>query len=275
MEELSTNLWVFRGNVKVIVIKPTGPLDSLKSTPLRQAVQFSFEQGAEGVLIDFSEITSCDDSGFGALPLVLKTARSCNRKLFLCSLNEQWRSLFELTNMNRVFEIFADRETFIQYFNETLAETSNKKNQEVNENKEKPNQHKNCTSVFRENLTVLIVENNDSGREMLKRRLSRKGCQVGKAYDGVEAMELARSIMPDLILMDLSVDGIDPFELIRQIKADPQIQAIPVIALTADNLPGDREKCLAAGCNDYDTKPVEFPRLWEKIEGCFKKATAP
>ncbi len=122
---------------------------------------------------------------------------------------------------------------------------------------------------------ILLVEDNEMNRDMLKRRLSRKGYEVSIAVDGAEGVEKTRSIMPDLILMDMSLPVMDGWEATRQIKADAKTGAIPVIALTAHAMAGDREKCLAAGCDDYDTKPVEFPRLLEKIEICLKKAPAP
>ncbi|MGL4503254.1 MAG: response regulator [Planktothrix sp.] len=121
---------------------------------------------------------------------------------------------------------------------------------------------------------ILLVEDNEMNRDMLKRRLFRKGYEVFIAVDGAEGVELARSLVPDLILMDMSLPVMDGWEATRQIKGDAKTEAIPVIALTAHAMAGDREKCLAAGCNDYDTKPVEFPRLLEKIEVCLKKATA-
>ncbi|MGL6137268.1 MAG: response regulator [Planktothrix sp.] len=121
---------------------------------------------------------------------------------------------------------------------------------------------------------ILLVEDNEMNRDMLKRRLFRKGYEVFIAVDGAEGVELARSLVPDLILMDMSLPVMDGWEATRQIKGDAKTKAIPVIALTAHAMAGDREKCLAAGCNDYDTKPVEFPRLLEKIEVCLKKATA-
>lgn len=122
---------------------------------------------------------------------------------------------------------------------------------------------------------ILLVEDNEMNRDMLKRRLFRKGYEVFIAVDGAEGVALAHSKMPDLILMDMSLPVMDGWEATRQIKADPKTKAIPVIALTAHAMAGDREKCLAAGYNDYDTKPVEFSRLLDKIEVCLKKATAP
>ena len=113
---------------------------------------------------------------------------------------------------------------------------------------------------------ILLVEDNEMNRDMLKRRLMRKGYEVSIAVDGREGVELSRSQHPDLILMDMSLPVMDGWEATRTIKSYPKTKAIPVIALTAHAMAGDREKCLAAGCNDYDTKPIEFPRLLQKIE---------
>lgn len=121
---------------------------------------------------------------------------------------------------------------------------------------------------------ILLVEDNEMNRDMLKRRLFRKGYEVFIAVDGAEGVELARSIIPDLILMDMSLPVMDGWQATKKIKADPKTAAIPVIALTAHAMAGDREKCLATGCDDYDTKPVEFLRLLEKIETCLKTRTA-
>ncbi len=121
---------------------------------------------------------------------------------------------------------------------------------------------------------ILLVEDNEMNRDMLKRRLLRKGYEVFIAVDGAEGVELARSIIPDLILMDMSLPVMDGWQATKKIKADPKTAAIPVIALTAHAMAGDREKCLATGCDDYDTKPVEFLRLLEKIEACLKTRTA-
>lgn len=121
---------------------------------------------------------------------------------------------------------------------------------------------------------ILLVEDNEMNRDMLKRRLFRKGYEVFIAVDGAEGVELARSIIPDLILMDMSLPVMDGWQATKKIKADPKTSAIPVIALTAHAMAGDREKCLATGCDDYDTKPVEFLRLLEKIETCLKTTMA-
>ena len=102
--------------------------------------------------------------------------------------------------------------------------------------------------------------------DMLSRRLERKGYQVVMAVDGAQAVSMAQSEMPALILMDMSLPVLDGWEATRQIKASPETRAIPVIALTAHAMAGDREKTIAAGCDDYDTKPIEFPRLLGKME---------
>jgi two-component system, cell cycle response regulator DivK len=113
---------------------------------------------------------------------------------------------------------------------------------------------------------ILLVEDNEMNRDMLSRRLIKKGYEVVMALDGEQALEMARAEAPDLILMDISLPGLDGWEATRRLKAMPETQAIPIIALTAHAMAGDREKCLEAGCNDYDTKPVEFPRLLGKIQ---------
>ena len=112
---------------------------------------------------------------------------------------------------------------------------------------------------------VLLVEDNEMNRDMLSRRLSRKGFEVSVALDGAAALEAAAADLPALILMDMSLPVMDGWEATRRIKADVATAAIPVIGLTAHAMEGDREKCLAAGCDDYDTKPVDLPRLLEKM----------
>ncbi|MCU0545020.1 MAG: response regulator [Oscillatoriaceae cyanobacterium Prado104] len=119
---------------------------------------------------------------------------------------------------------------------------------------------------------ILLVEDNEMNRDMLSRRLARKGYEVFIAVDGAEGVSMAKSKVPDLILMDMSLPVLDGWRATEQIKADPETSTIPVIALTANAMAGDREKCLAAGCDDYDTKPVEFPRLLGKIETLLKEA---
>jgi two-component system cell cycle response regulator DivK len=113
---------------------------------------------------------------------------------------------------------------------------------------------------------ILLVEDNELNRDMLSRRLQRRGYEVIVAGDGREGIAMARVEPVDLILMDMSLPVLDGWQATRELKADPCTQTIPVIALTAHAMPGDREKALQAGCDDYDTKPVEFARLVDKIE---------
>jgi CheY-like chemotaxis protein len=113
---------------------------------------------------------------------------------------------------------------------------------------------------------ILLVEDNEMSRDMLSRRLERKGFQVVIAVDGGEGVAVAGRELPDLILMDLDLPVLDGWQATQQIKAAPTTQAIPVIALTAHAMAGDKEKALEAGCDDYDTKPIEFVRLLEKIQ---------
>ena len=116
---------------------------------------------------------------------------------------------------------------------------------------------------------ILLVEDNEDNRDMLSRRLQRRGYEVLIAVDGAESVERARQDQPDLILMDMSLPVIDGWEATRQIKADATTQRIPVIALTAHAMSQDRERSLQAGCDDYDTKPVDFARLLAKMEALF------
>src|SRR6266516_5513713 len=113
---------------------------------------------------------------------------------------------------------------------------------------------------------ILLVEDNEMNRDMLARRLERRGYQVVIAIDGDQGVRLAQAERPDLILMDMSLPVLDGWEATRRLKADPDTGGIPVIALTAHAMSGDRQKALSAGCDDYDTKPVEFARLLGKIE---------
>src|SRR5882762_5363889 len=113
---------------------------------------------------------------------------------------------------------------------------------------------------------ILIVEDNEMNRDMLSRRLIRRGYQIVMAVDGAEGIAAARAENPDLILMDMSLPVVDGWEATRRLKADIGTRAIPIIGLTAHAMAGDREKVIAAGCDDYDTKPVELPRLLQKIE---------
>ncbi len=113
---------------------------------------------------------------------------------------------------------------------------------------------------------ILLVEDNEMNRDMLSRRLARRGYEVVIAVDGGQGVALAQSERPDLILMDMSLPVLDGWEATRRLKADPGTSGIPLIALTAHAMAGDQEKALAAGCDDYDTKPVELSSLLAKIE---------
>jgi two-component system, cell cycle response regulator DivK len=121
---------------------------------------------------------------------------------------------------------------------------------------------------------ILLVEDNEMNRDMLSRRLIRNGYQVVMALDGHQAVDMAASEKPDLILMDMSLPGLDGWEATRQIKAAAATRAIPVIALTAHAMSGDREKALEAGCDDYDTKPIDLPRLLEKMTAALDRRSA-
>lgn len=115
-------------------------------------------------------------------------------------------------------------------------------------------------------LKILLVEDNETNRDMLSRRLARRGYEVIIAVDGAEGLAMARAEVPHLILMDMSLPVLDGWEATRQLKAGASTRAIPVIALTAHAMAGDREKAMEAGCDEYETKPVEFQRLLSKIE---------
>jgi two-component system cell cycle response regulator DivK len=121
---------------------------------------------------------------------------------------------------------------------------------------------------------ILLVEDNEMNRDMLSRRLIRKGYEVIMALDGRQAVEMAAADNPDLILMDMSLPVIDGWEATRQVKSAPATRAIPVIALTAHAMAGDREKAIQAGCDDYDTKPIDFPRLLEKMTSLLERKQA-
>lgn len=114
--------------------------------------------------------------------------------------------------------------------------------------------------------TILLVEDNEMNRDMLSRRLARRGFNVLMAIDGEQGVLLAKSELPDLILMDMSLPVIDGWEAARQIKAEASTQSIPLIALTAHAMAGDRDKALQAGCDDFDTKPIELSRLLDKMD---------
>jgi CheY-like chemotaxis protein len=118
---------------------------------------------------------------------------------------------------------------------------------------------------------ILLIEDNEMNRDMLSRRLQRKGHEVLIAVDGIQGVELAQTQNPDLILMDMSLPVLDGWEATQQLKAAPETSGIPIIALTAHAMAGDREKCLEVGCDDYDTKPVEFSRLLGKIQALLEK----
>jgi CheY-like chemotaxis protein len=119
--------------------------------------------------------------------------------------------------------------------------------------------------------TILLVEDNEMNRDMLSRRLVRKGFRVVIAVDGAEGVAMANSATPDLILMDMDLPVLDGWEATRRIKAEPATQAIPVIALTAHAMAGDREKALTWGCDDFEPKPVDFARVLDKIHAHLAK----
>ena len=123
-------------------------------------------------------------------------------------------------------------------------------------------------------MKILYVEDNEDNVYVLKSRLTRAGYTVLIAPDGAQAVTMAAAERPDLILMDLSLPVLDGWEATRQIKAAPETRHIPVIALTAHAMAGDREKAIAAGCDDFDTKPVEMPRLLGKIQALVKRAAS-
>jgi two-component system, cell cycle response regulator DivK len=121
---------------------------------------------------------------------------------------------------------------------------------------------------------ILLVEDNEMNRDMLSRRLIKRGYDVVIALDGEQGIAMARAEAPALILMDMSLPGLDGWEATRQLKAAPDTRAIPVIGLTAHAMAGDREKATAAGCDDFDTKPVDLARLLDKIEALLGRAGA-
>ena len=122
---------------------------------------------------------------------------------------------------------------------------------------------------------ILLVEDNEMNRDMLSRRLERRGYQVVIAVDGAEGVRMAEAEAPALILMDMSLPVLDGWEATRQIKAAPATGGIPIIALTAHAMSGDREKAIEAGCDDFDTKPVDLPRLLAKIDALLGGAAPP
>jgi two-component system cell cycle response regulator DivK len=120
---------------------------------------------------------------------------------------------------------------------------------------------------------ILLVEDNEMNRDMLSRRLERRGYQVLIAVDGQQGLDMAMAEKPELILLDMSLPLLDGWEVARRLKADETMRAVPIIALTAHAMAGDREKAIEAGCDDYDTKPVELPRLLQKMETLLAKGT--
>jgi CheY-like chemotaxis protein len=122
---------------------------------------------------------------------------------------------------------------------------------------------------------ILLVEDSEMNRDMLARRLARRGYEVVIAVDGAQGVTLAQTEAPDLILMDMNLPVLDGSEATRQLRAAPATQSIPIIALTAHAMSGDRENALEAGCDDYDTKPIELERLLGKIEVLLKKEATP
>jgi CheY-like chemotaxis protein len=122
---------------------------------------------------------------------------------------------------------------------------------------------------------ILLVEDNEMNRDMLSRRLQRRGYTVLIAVDGQQGLDMAIAEKPDLILLDMSLPVLDGWEVAKRLKSDDGLKVMPVIALTAHAMAGDRERALEAGCDDYDTKPVELPRLLQKIETLLAKAGSP
>ena len=119
---------------------------------------------------------------------------------------------------------------------------------------------------------VLLVEDNEMNRDMLSRRLERRGYEIVLAEDGLQGVEQAATARPDIVLLDMSLPGLDGWEVAGRLKSDSATAAIPIIALTAHAMAGDRERALQAGCDDYDTKPIELPRLLEKMTALLDRA---
>ena len=123
--------------------------------------------------------------------------------------------------------------------------------------------------------SLLVVDDDEMNRDMLSQRLKRKGYQIELAEDGQSGVEMAQADPPDLILMDMSLPVMDGWEATRKLKADPQTRLVPIIALTAHAMAGDRARAIATGCDDYDIKPIDFPRLLAKIEALLPPETVP
>ena len=121
---------------------------------------------------------------------------------------------------------------------------------------------------------VFLVEDNEMNRDMISRRLTKRGYEVAIAVDGAEAVATVGTVRPDIILMDMSLPVIDGWEATRRIKSDPAFRHVPIIALTAHAMSGDREKAVQAGCDDYDTKPIELQRLLDKMEALLNRPRA-
>ena len=122
---------------------------------------------------------------------------------------------------------------------------------------------------------ILLVEDNEMNRDMLSRRLLRRGYEVVMAVDGGEGLRRATADSPDLILMDMSLPVLDGWEAARQLKSSPETRNLPIIALTSHAMSGDREAAMEAGCDEYETKPIDLPRLLEKMETLLKRSVAP
>jgi CheY-like chemotaxis protein len=119
--------------------------------------------------------------------------------------------------------------------------------------------------------TILLIEDNDLNRDMLTRRLSRHGFRILTAVDGVQGLELVQTAQPDLVLLDMGLPKLDGWQVAERIRSAPATSTLPIIALTAHAIAGDREKALASGCDDYETKPVNFPRLLDKINALLNR----
>ncbi len=122
---------------------------------------------------------------------------------------------------------------------------------------------------------ILLIEDNEMNRDMLSRRLVRRGYDIVSAEDGARGFDLARRAPPDLILMDMSLPEVDGWETTRRMRAEPLLQHVPIIALTAHAMSDDRVKALAAGCDDYDTKPVDLAQLTDKISRLLRREPRP